>query len=928
VDTDSYRKIDHLFQTALALKPADRAPFIAKLSSTEPAVAEEVQRLLRSADDEWELIEGTALDIAAPLLADTPKLKAGETIGQYRIVSLLGAGGMGEVYLAHDSKLERKVALKLLPATLISDPVKLARFKHEARAASALNHPNILTVYEFGETDRRQFIASEFVDGETLRDRLDRGRLTKSESVEIAIEIGSALRAAHRAGIIHRDLKPENVMLREDGYVKVLDFGLAKLMEGPDPSNEYHEDVNTHLSSGLLMGTAGYMSPEQARGDAVDNRTDLFSFGVVLYEMLAGRRPFEGEDANHVIRAVLEDQPPFLENVPARLREITSKSLEKGKDKRYQSTDELLSDLRSVREKAAGRRSKYAIAAAVIAGLVLIALVAALVLRIRNRPFSSVSAKITRVPNTDKAVESAISPDGDKVIEVTTNSNDSTIFLVDLKSDVSRQLVSRPISEDLRNVRFSNDGQSIWYRAANGLYKISISGGEPAPIILDLNCDETSVAPDESRIACVKHDKTQDTLSAIRLSDSSETQILTRTRPARLSTPAWSPDGRLIAFADGPSTTKPEQDISVVDINTGNERRVTSKGWLYFDTLVWQPDGSGLTAAAKETVKDTVQVWHIPFPTGEATRVTDDLENYGALSITADGRKLIAVDSNVRSSVWLMPGQDPEAAKPITSGEHHEYLHLAWTAEGKIVFASSTGGARDLWSMNPDGSDEKQLTINAGVNQQPEPCPNGRYIVFSSNRANDEMYDLWRMDMDGTNVVQLTKNVKAGQPVCSPDSQWVVFSQGGPNTTPDQKHLWKIPIDGGEPVQLSVLPASGAAISPDGTMVACWLKPDAQSRMKLGIIPFGGGEPTIVFDVPRTTIAPVRWESDGRSIDYIRSESEIQNVWSQPVRGGPAHAVTKFTSEFMGGFDRSPDGRLICSRNHIVHDIVLITGFD
>ena len=355
---ERWHQVNKLFTAVVELEPPRRAAFLDQSCADDQMLRSEVESLLASDERGWNVIEKPALELAAPLLAhEQQQLTPGQTFTHYEIVSLIGKGGMGEVYLAADKLLNRKIALKLLPADYTRDRERLRRFQQEAQAASALNHPNILTIHEIGQAEDQRFIATEFVDGETLRQRLKRAPLNLSDTLEISIQIASALSAAHQAGIVHRDIKPENIMLRRDGYVKVLDFGLAKLAEqSTAPQTEVYatrdaDDVN--LSSGLLMGTLKYMSPEQARGEQVDARSDIFSFGVVLYEMIAGHVPFEGNTRPDLISAILKREAPPLPNTPQELRNITMKALAKNREKRYHTVAELLIDLKRLKEERA-----------------------------------------------------------------------------------------------------------------------------------------------------------------------------------------------------------------------------------------------------------------------------------------------------------------------------------------------------------------------------------------------------------------------------------------------------------------------------------------------------------------------------------------------------------------------------------------------
>jgi serine/threonine protein kinase len=356
---ERYQQIGKLFDTALEQAPAERAAWLERASGDDAELRAEVEKLLAHHHKSQEFLARPAMNVAADLLAQNqsaPTDAAGQQLGHYQILSLLGAGGMGQVYLAKDLKLGRQVALKLLPAHFLQSAEHVRRFEREALAASALNHPNILTIYEFGAEGEAHFLATELVQGENLRQRLARGSMTVAEVLDITVQIVAALHAAHEAGIIHRDIKPDNVMMRRDGLVKVLDFGLAKLTEGyGDVTTGGHGDLSvaslTH--PGTVLGTVAYMSPEQARGNEMDTRTDLFSLGVVLYEMLAGRRPFTGETVNHIIVAILEQEPPPLAEptVPAELERILKRMLAKKVEARYASAAALLSDLKQLTKR-------------------------------------------------------------------------------------------------------------------------------------------------------------------------------------------------------------------------------------------------------------------------------------------------------------------------------------------------------------------------------------------------------------------------------------------------------------------------------------------------------------------------------------------------------------------------------------------------
>lgn len=355
---ERWQQIEQLFHSALERESSDRAAFLAHACGGDDSLRKEVESLIESHEQPDNFIEKPAGDIAAELFAEREaRLTTGQTVGPYKILSLLGEGGMGEVYLAQDTRLGRQVALKLLPTQFSLDPERARRFEQEARAASALNHPNIVTIHEVGQVDDAHFLVTEFIDGETLHLRLAKSRMKLREALEVATQVASALAAAHQAGIVHRDIKPENIMIRDDGYVKILDFGLAKLTErqGPIIDAEAATRALVKTDPGIVMGTVTYMSPEQARGVPVDARTDIWSLGVVLYEMATGRVPFEGETASHVIVSLLEKEAPplsrSLPEVPAELDRIVNKALRKNRDERYQTIKDLLLDLKSLKQE-------------------------------------------------------------------------------------------------------------------------------------------------------------------------------------------------------------------------------------------------------------------------------------------------------------------------------------------------------------------------------------------------------------------------------------------------------------------------------------------------------------------------------------------------------------------------------------------------
>jgi serine/threonine-protein kinase len=351
---ERWQQLKQIFQSALDRNPAERSAFLSQACAGDPALRSEVESLISSHDQAGDSIEAMAVEAATEMLADNRAI-VGTQIGHYQVLNRIGHGGMGEVFMAHDTSLGRKVALKLLRGDFTRDEERLRRFRQEAHTASALNHPNILTIHEIGQEGSLHFMGTEYVEGETLREHISRARMALGQVLEVATQVASALAAAHNAGIIHRDIKPENIMVRTDGYVKVLDFGLAKLVEPKALDTALPTLPKVETQPGLVMGTVSYMSPEQARGKEMDARTDIFSLGAVVYEMLTGRMAFAGETTADVLGALLHKEPLPLKEIapdtPAELQHIVSKALRKEADERYQTMKSLLADLRTLKQE-------------------------------------------------------------------------------------------------------------------------------------------------------------------------------------------------------------------------------------------------------------------------------------------------------------------------------------------------------------------------------------------------------------------------------------------------------------------------------------------------------------------------------------------------------------------------------------------------
>jgi eukaryotic-like serine/threonine-protein kinase len=924
-------------------------------------------------------------------------IASGTRLGRYEISSPLGAGGMGEVYLAQDTHLRRPAALKILPAKFTESEDRLRRFEREASAASALNHPNIITIHEIGQEDGLHFMAMEFVDGETLRARLNHTRLSLKEALDIAVQVADALAAAHEAGIVHRDIKPENIMIRRDGYVKVLDFGLAKLTERQAAVDSQAPTIaKADTDPGTVMGTMQYMSPEQARGKDVDKRTDIWSLGVVLYEMVAGHAPFEGESTSDVIVSLLSQEPPPLsqqvEEVPHELERITRKALQKNRDERYQTVKDMALDLKSLRRELEvgleierslppgvsggnriARSSTYRAATttlkdsrvstggwgeaastsaggsfvggilhnkrAIALGVVIVALMAGLVFGLykffgQSKSKESVGffkqAQVTRLTTNGNTRIAAISPDGKYIAYAMDESGKQSLWLRQVAISSNVRLL--PLAEvEFFACAFSADGDFVYYAMGDknnppAIYKLPVLGGSPTKVIGDLT-GPISLSPDGKQMAVVDIDREQQevTLSIANVDGTGKRKLMSRRAPEFLDWIAWSPDGKSLACPVSSFTERnPLVKIIEVQVADGAEKFITSQRWLNSSQIEWLADKSGLVVIAQHQDSSFSQIWHVSYPEGVVQSITNDLTDYKGISLSKDSRALVSVQIQRLSNLWLSKSARDYSATQITPGAG-TYYDLAWTTDGHVLYASDASGSSDIWEMELNGTNQKQLTAGAERNYSPVATPDGRYIVFHSNRSGT--WQIWRMNRDGSNPKQLTfDNTDSNWPQVSPDSQWIVYHHVEASGT---MILWKVGIDGGTPIQLTTTHAVRPTISPDGQWIAYWyFGHQSPQSIQIAVIPFAGGEPVKIFDVTPHALAGwdtvLKWTPDGHALTYVDRRNNADNVWGQPFGGGKPTQLTDFKDYQIFSFDWLRDGRLICSRGFRAGDAVLI----
>ena len=908
-------------------------------------------------------------------------LTAGENFLHYDIISAIGEGGMGEVYLAKDRHLERKVAIKLLRKKFVNNEAGLRRFVLEAKAASALNHPNIITIYEIGRSDDSQYIATEYIEGHTLHKLLAMDGLDLDDILNITIQVAEALNAAHNAGIVHRDIKPENIMVRKDGYVKVLDFGLAKLLDQEDVPIDVSAKTQKMFETnpGVIMGTVSYMSPEQARGKAVDTRSDIWSLGVVLFQMLTGRLPFTGETTSDMIAALLRSRAPKLsEYIPdcnAELENIVGDALQTEIEDRYQDIRDMSADLKNVRQKMnllagyvgaamdstvilddpidTGKRSRlrstigstpgrrtHSISEIIftqlrihpkttfIGVIITITLMAAVMLGlnriIRNyqgvKIFQSMRfTKLTSAGNVDSG-NVAISPDGKYISYVVQESGQASLWIKQFANNTGVEIVS-PESVTYDGLVFSRDGNSIFYVVAGQtgaaeIRQIPTLGGASRKIASDAR-GPLALSADGKQLAFIRGQKD---LMSVGIDGADIKTIATCSDCKVWSLPAWSPDGKKIicAFFDLNTVER----LVEISVENGEQKPFSSTEWQILNSLLWTPDGKNLVLAGRDIDSRLSQVWQISYPDGNAVRVTNDLSNYQGLSLADGGATAVSIQENRLSNIWVAPENEMASPDRITTeiGTDDGLAGIAWTPDGQIIYTSLKNGSEDLWIVDRDGKKNRQLTFNSKDSFAPAVSPDGRTIVFVSVRGGH--VDLWKMNIDGTDQVQLTNSPEIeSYPDFSTDGQWIYYQRSEKNSKPT---VWKIEINGGKPVQFLNVESGRPRVSPDGKYIACFYGNNDSYPARIAIIPVAGGTPIKIFNIPSVMY---RWSADSRSLVYIHTTAPASQIWSLSLDSGKTKVLADFKTDHIKRFDLSRyGGGIAMALGRETSDVVAITN--
>jgi eukaryotic-like serine/threonine-protein kinase len=763
-------------------------------------------------------------------------LAPGRRLGPYELSGVLGAGGMGEVYRARDTRLGRDVAVKVLPAEVTGDPDRRRRFEREARAVAALNHPAVLALYDVGETDGVVFLVTELLEGETLRARLERGPVACGRAAEWGAAVADALAAAHAGGIVHRDVKPENLFLTRDGRVKVLDFGLAKELTVAAGGSE-DATLSALTRGGAAVGTVGYLSPEQARGTPVDGRSDIFSLGCVLYEALTGRRPFGGQTAQDHIAAVLRDDPPDVASIradaPRDLARVVQRCLAKEGEARFQSASDLAFALRSfgaasaaevVPRAGSGRPVWLALLPALALGL------AGLAVGYWLRPSAEApdAAVLALTPGTSREASPAISPDG-KFVAYLASAGDRTDVFVQfvgggpaVNLTVGRDLVVQS-QATIGGPEISPDGGAIAVRAGRpdepyaqrGVWLIPAPLGGPPRKLLD-RASGLRWSADGSRIVYMRPDPARgDALLVARSDGTGERVLVPPAQGLHFHEPTWSPDGAWVYFNRGlmPNNDAPTEIWRVPSGGAAAERVVATQG-VARDPLL-TPDGRVLVYAGDQS-GGALNLWWRPLRGGGERRLTRGAGDYLAPRISRDGRRLVC---EARTSIGSLRVLDARAPSPglgdALTGAGAQDGAPSSARTGRMAFSSARSGTHDIWTSDADGSNPRPLTSDGEIDSLPAISPDGSRVAFVSSRGGRR--GLWMVATEGGAPHLVVPVDAVDRPSWSPDGRRLVYAAEGED---GQIGLWVASADGGARVAIPRVRGRCPAWSPSADLIA------------------------------------------------------------------------------------------------------------
>ncbi len=881
----------------------------------------------------------------------------GKTLGQYEVLEMLGKGGMGEVYRARDTKLDRDVAIKMLPPHLTDDNERLARFEREAKVLASLNHPNIAAIYGLEEADGVPFLVMELVEGDTLADRIAKGRLELDETLQISRQIAEGLEAAHESGIIHRDLKPANVKVTPEGRVKVLDFGLARAYaeEASEDPAESPTITVEYTRPGTLLGTAAYMSPEQARGKPIDRRVDVWAFGCVLYECLTAERAFAGETLSDVLVAVLQDEPDWTRlpcATPGHVRALLARCLVKDPRRRLRDVGDaglLLAESEhvapvdasslQVREANSVRTWSLVLVAAVLAFLVGVLL--------RSEPPTTEPPRVTQLTFSGEDYQPSVSPDGRLIAFTSGRAGISQIWLRQVDGVGEQPLTEGP---DWRP-RFSPDGTAVTFIRSSdetsAAFRVPVVGGQPRKLIEDVT--EVELSPDGGQLAFVRGAAVADLEFGSQVGvldlETGDERILQHMQGWDLFGIGWSPDGRRLCVTKSSLQAETgDWRTLLLDPETGEleELHLSDSGGPVSGATWAGPSGlvvaispttvSGTPAPSRiirfdlDTQKEELLLWAPNlFPFRGSLNTTTQLGVIDTNSLVFDS--YLQTQSLYEVAIASESGSERKLIAGISIDRQPSYHPDG----SRILFTSNRAGNVDLFSYEFETGKLLQLTDHAAGDWDGAYTPDGTAILFSSERSGN--LEIWTADVDGANPRQVTHDgVNAENPTMTRDGRWITYSSGHP----DHPGIFKIRSDGTDPQELVAGNYVQPEVSPDGrhvlfvatdnarllnTVYAVDLETGTKTPFEV-VMSHGLRSPNVTYGrgrwMPNVTYGRGRWMPDGSAIVFVGLDEEGRTgLWAQDFRTDrntteTRRRITGFDSDMVHeSFGISPDGESI-----------------
>ena len=945
---ERWKRIEELYHAASALPARERAAFLLDAGEDE-AERREVESLLNGAAPDGGLLDRPALVSSAQIVSDPASAAMiDRTLGGYHLQTLLGAGGMGEVYRARDHKLGRDVAIKVLPPGFTSDPNRLARLEREARMLAALNHPNICAIYGFEEADGVRFLVLELVEGETLAERLRsrKAGLGLGEALAIARQIADALEAAHDKGIIHRDLKPANIKITPADHVKVLDFGLAKAVEieGTTPGLT---DISTAGEGGhrqgALIGTAAYMSPEQARGLAVDKRTDIWAFGCVFYEMLTGRIAFAGDTVSDSIARILEREPDWSalpSSTPEPIRRLLIRCLAKDPKKRMRDIGDTRIELDAIDEVLPGPPH----ATAVIkprttwlpwAAVAVLALIVALVdvRRPAVVPANPLAhARFLPLTNWEGAEEGAeISPDGKFVAFLADHEGEFDIWLIQIGSGTFSNLTREvpplsPSGSIVRKLGFSGNGSQIWFNPGDRklLLLMPLTGGS-SRAFLPADSNTPAWSPDGNRLVYFhKPPDGEDPMFVADATGANPSEVALPRSGQHRNNPVWSTDGWVYFVSGSDPQTEMNVDVWRARPTGGPPERLTNQhAAVNYPALI---NAQTLLYVAREEDGSGPWLWALDIDRKTTARVSPGVDQYTSVAASRDGRRLVATVANPSSSLWRVPLTDriadEDAAQlyplPVPTGQ----AFAPRFGGGSLFYLSARGTGDGLWKVEAGQGSQVWRNVDAALSEPPAVSPDGRRLALVVRQSGKRT--LWLMSHDGSNRRTLAESIDvqgaAGQGAVdwSPDGNWIVA--GGRDA--QGPALFRIPVDGGAPERIVEGTALNPVWSPDGRLIVYAGRSLVGQVQMLGVRPDG-----TAVDLPPVMVRPggYRFLPGGKGLVYLPAIFS-QDFWLLDFDTQQRRQLTHLAN--LGGlrtFDITADGKdIVFDRSRQNSNIVLI----